>query len=57
MTASGRTRRRRLFVAAAALLVGTVALLAREHDARAQQNLELTMMFHGSVVGKIAPCG
>lgn len=57
MTASGRTRRRRLFVATAALLVGAVALLAREHDARAQQNLELTMMFHGSVVGKIAPCG
>ena len=59
MTRFVRTRaaRHRLIWAAVALLVSGGSLLALEHDARAQQGIELTMMFHGSVVGKIAPCG
>ena len=59
MTAAGHQRRfrYRLILATVALLVGVGALLTLEQEARAQQNIELTMMFHGSVGGKIAPCG
>ena len=38
-----------------ALFVLTVVLPAG--PAAAQDSIELTMMYHGSVSGKIAPCG
>lgn len=59
MTAAGHPRafRLRLLLASVVLLVSVGALLTLEHEARAQQSIELTMMFHGSVGGKIAPCG
>lgn len=59
MTAVGHQRifRHRLIWSTVAVLVAVGSLLTLEREARAQQNIELTMMFHGSVGGKIAPCG
>lgn len=45
----------RTLCSALALFVLTVVLGAR--PAAAQDTVELTMMYHGSVGGKIAPCG
>lgn len=59
MTGSGRVpnRRHRLMLMGIALM-GTLALLPTTWlSADAQETTELTVLFHGSVGGKIAPCG
>ena len=58
MTGSGRklSWRHRLVLAALALVAGSAFLVGPAVDARAE-SVEMTMMFHGSVGGKIAPCG
>jgi len=49
------SRRLRTTMSALALFVFAVVFGAR--PATAQDTIELTMMYHGSVGGKIAPCG
>lgn len=56
MSVSGtQAPRPRTILGALALFVLTVVLGAR--PATAQDTIEMTMMYHGSVGGKIAPCG
>lgn len=49
------TGRLRIALSALALFVLTAVIPAG--PASAQDSIELTMMYHGSVSGKIAPCG
>lgn len=49
------TGRLRLALSALALFVLTAVVPSG--PAAAQDSIELTMMYHGSVSGKIAPCG
>lgn len=55
MSFSGTQGRALSTIGALALFVLTVVLGPR--PAAAQDTIELTMMYHGSVGGKIAPCG
>ncbi|RKZ09383.1 hypothetical protein DRQ53_04450 [bacterium] len=59
MTESGRAPnwRHRVMLMGIALM-GTVLMLPLSWiDADAQASTELTILYHGSVGGKIAPCG
>jgi len=55
MSLSGTQGRTTVALGALALFVLAVVLAPR--PAAAQDTIELTMMYHGSVGGKIAPCG
>lgn len=59
MTAAGRvpTWRRRALMMALALMSALVFVPTSWLDSRADDTTSLTILYHGSVMGKIAPCG
>lgn len=55
---SNNHRRRRIAAWAAAAALGLALVPGVGHVSKAQEDLvDLTLMFHGAVQGKIAPCG
>ena len=59
MTGSGRVPAWRLRAVLMALILITVVLTVPVTwlTASAEQSTELTLLFHGAVTGKVAPCG
>jgi hypothetical protein len=59
MTGTGRATawRRRALMVAFAIMGGLVAIPAAWTRASADETTSLTVLYHGAVTGKIAPCG
>lgn len=59
MTGSGRVRvwRLRGVLMALALITAVLTVPSTWLAASAEQSTELTLLYHGSVTGKVAPCG
>ena len=59
MTGTGRVPhwRRRALLMAFALVSALVVVPAAWTETSAQDSTSLTFLYHGSVTGKIAPCG
>jgi hypothetical protein len=59
MTGTGRVPawRRRGVLMALALITAVLSVPATWLSAGAEQSTELTLLYHGSVTGKVAPCG
>ena len=51
------SRRARLLLACFALMGGVALLPVRWLTSQAEELIDMTLLFHGSVQGKIAPCG
>lgn len=59
MTGTGRVPawRRRGVLMALAMITAVLTVPASWLAASAEQSTELTLLYHGSVTGKVAPCG